>query len=95
MTHVKNHESAEKEARLQDAIAEYRKRQTESRNASLNRVAKDFNVPRSTQPTSKKRGERQGKRSRLGEKGVKAVQIGWQLSQRMGRKLVRQDRSRL
>lgn len=48
MTRRKDQEITEKEARLQQAIVEYKKRQKTSKTTSLNRVAKDFNVPRQT-----------------------------------------------
>ena len=48
MTRRRVQESVEKEARLQEIIAEYQKRQKKSNKISLNRVAKDFNVPRQT-----------------------------------------------
>src|SRR5438046_5257406 len=46
MTRPKDPESAEKEARLQQTIAAYRKQQKKSKKVSLRRIAKDFNVPR-------------------------------------------------
>ena len=46
MTRPKDPESAEKEARLQQAIAAYRKQQKKSKKVFLRRIAKDFNVPR-------------------------------------------------
>ena len=51
MTRRKDPESAEKEARLQQAIAEYKKQQKKSREGhkvSLRRVVKNFNVPHQT-----------------------------------------------
>jgi len=51
MTRRKNPESAEKEARLQEAIVEYKKRVKQQKSAgkvSINRLAKDFKVPRQT-----------------------------------------------
>jgi len=48
MTRRKDQEITEQEARLQQAIVEYKKRQKTSKTTSLNRVAKDFNVPRQT-----------------------------------------------
>ena len=51
MTRPKDPESTEKEARLQRAVVEYKKRQKKSRKGhkvSLRRVAKDFNVCRQT-----------------------------------------------
>ena len=47
MTRPKVHGTAEKEARLQEAIAAYQKRGKKSK-GSLNRIAQDFNVPRQT-----------------------------------------------
>lgn len=52
MTRAKDPEQAETEARLQEAITEYKKRQKkkdpQSNKSSLRRVAKDFNVSRQT-----------------------------------------------
>jgi hypothetical protein len=48
MTRRKNPETAENEARLQQAIAEYQKQQKKPPKVSLRRVAKEFNVPRQT-----------------------------------------------
>ena len=51
MPRAKDPERAETEARLQQAIAEYKKRQKKNPNdnkSSIRRVAKDFNVPRKT-----------------------------------------------
>src|SRR5271154_5348345 len=51
MPPAKDSERAETEARLQQAIAEYKKRQKQApkdSKSSLRRVAKDFNVPRQT-----------------------------------------------
>jgi hypothetical protein len=51
MPRAKDPERAETEARLQQAIAEYKKRQKKNPNDnkfSIRRVAKDFNVPRKT-----------------------------------------------
>jgi helix-turn-helix, Psq domain len=47
MTRRKNLETAENEARLQQAITEYQK-QKKSQKVSLRRIAKEFNVPRQT-----------------------------------------------
>jgi len=47
MTRPKRPDDAEKEARLQEAIVEYQKRRKKSK-VSLNRIAKDFDVPRQT-----------------------------------------------
>jgi len=47
MTRPKARDTAEKETRLQEAIAEYQKRQKKSK-VSLNRIAKEYNVPRQT-----------------------------------------------
>src|SRR5438046_8141837 len=46
MTRPKDPESVETELRLQQAIAAYRKQQKKSKKMSLQRIAKDFNVPR-------------------------------------------------
>src|SRR6266516_29329 len=46
MTRPKDPERAETEARLQQAIAAYRKQQKKSKKVSLRRIAKDFNIPR-------------------------------------------------
>ena len=48
MTRPKDPESVEKEARLEQAIAEYQKRQNTSNPISIRRIAKDFDVPRSS-----------------------------------------------
>jgi hypothetical protein len=51
MTRLKDPDRAEREARLQQAITEYKKRQEEDpkdSKSSLRRVAKDFGVPRQT-----------------------------------------------
>jgi hypothetical protein len=48
MTRPKDPESAEKEERLQQAIAEYQKRKKKSSKISVLGVAKEFNVPRQT-----------------------------------------------
>src|SRR5437762_12401732 len=51
MKRHKNPESMEKEARLQEAIIEYKKQVKQQKSASkvsINHVAKDFNVPRQT-----------------------------------------------
>ena|SRR5437762_8660023 len=46
MTHPKDPESTEKEERLQQAVAEYKKRQKNSSKVSVLGVAKEFNIPR-------------------------------------------------
>ena len=51
MTRHKNPENMEKEARLQEAIIEYKKQVKQQKSASkvsINHLAKDFNVPRQT-----------------------------------------------
>ena len=48
MTHRKNQESAETEARLQQAMAEYRKRQKAQKKVSLRGIAREFNISRQT-----------------------------------------------
>jgi len=51
MSHAKDSERTETEVRLQQAIAEYKKRQKKDpkdSKSSIRRVAKDFNVPRQT-----------------------------------------------
>jgi hypothetical protein len=48
MTRTKYPESTEKEARTQQAIATYKKKQEKSGKASVRAIAKEFNVPRST-----------------------------------------------
>ena len=51
MSHAKDSEHTETEARLQQAIAEYKKRQKKDpkdSKSSIRRVAKDFNVPHQT-----------------------------------------------
>ena len=51
MTRHKKSESMKKKARLQEAIVEYKKRvqkQKSTTKVSINRVAKDFNIPRQT-----------------------------------------------
>jgi hypothetical protein len=52
MPRAKDPERAETEARLQQAIAEYKKRQkknpNENKSSIIRRVAKDFNIPRKT-----------------------------------------------
>ena len=48
MTRPKDPESAEKETRLQQAVAAYKKRQKMSRKMSLRHVAKDF-MPRNAE----------------------------------------------
>ena len=48
MTCFKHPESIEKEARLEQTIAEYKKRQNTSNSISIRRVAKDIDVPRSS-----------------------------------------------
>ena len=45
MTCLKDPESAEKEMRLQQAVAAYKKKQKMSQKMSLQHIAKDFNVP--------------------------------------------------
>src|SRR5271155_5044764 len=51
MPHAKDPERAETEARMQKAIAEFKKRQKKNpqdRKSSIRRVANDFNIPRKT-----------------------------------------------
>jgi len=48
MTRGRCHNSAENEARMQRAIAEYTKKQETSGTASIRTIAREFNVPRST-----------------------------------------------
>ena len=48
MTRAKSQEVAEKESRIQQAIAAYARNQKASGNASIRAIAKEFNVPRST-----------------------------------------------
>ena len=48
MTCLKDPESAEKEMRLQQAVAAYKKKQKMSQKVSLQHIAKDFDVPRQT-----------------------------------------------
>jgi len=48
MTRPKVKETGDKEARLQQAMAEYKKQQQKRMKVSLNRIAKQFTVPRQT-----------------------------------------------
>ena len=48
MTYPKLRQSAEKEARVQEAITEYKRLKETPDKVSINRVAKDFAVPRQT-----------------------------------------------